>query len=466
MSEEIFVVVGGGYSGLSFAEEIRKLEKDDFKKRIIIYSAEEFCSRPNIFFRLKFPTQDKVDFGEKAKEFYEKNKFELRHQKVVKIDTKEKYLLTENGEKQIFDKLLLSTGSVPNYINKDQKFLLPTLENYQELKLEKDIFVIRDIQQVTTLNERILSFKDTTCNIFVVGSGALSLDICSSITEGFKNENVNITILSRRKNLGFPLLDFDAAEIITKRVQEKYSKNIKIIFEDSIESIEHQKDNKKINLKSKKVIEANIIVQAVGVHPNSELGKNSGLKIGKRGGTLVNEKFECSSVDEDIPKGTIFSYCGDCTEITDKFYETANYLNWTMCREESVECAKCIMDESYEPKILFSQTLKLFNLFISCSGHYKLDENENIIVKKRIGENDEFVKLTFEKIENDKFILIGALIFGEKVNHFRLGTNVLSVMKSKKIIDEQTMNSMIKDDYKWTSGKKYVNPVKSKLKKK
>jgi hypothetical protein len=59
-SETILIVGGwfflnsptGGYSAISFAEEYRKLEKENLS-RIIIYSAEEFCSRPNLFFRLK-----------------------------------------------------------------------------------------------------------------------------------------------------------------------------------------------------------------------------------------------------------------------------------------------------------------------------------------------------------------------------------------------------------------------------
>ena len=141
-----------------------------------------------------------------------------------------------------------------------------------------------------------------------------------------------------------------------------------------------------------------------------------------------------------------------------------------MAREESIECAKYIMNSNYEPNITFSQTLKLFNLFISCLGDYKITEEElenKIIIKKRINEEKfEFFKLIFKKIENDKFLLIGSLIFGESISFYRLGTNVLSFLKSKKIISEELMNSMIKEDYKWTSGKKYVNPVKSKLKKK
>jgi hypothetical protein len=137
-----------------------------------------------------------------------------------------------------------------------------------------------------------------------------------------------------------------------------------------------------------------------------------------------------------------------------------------MAREEAIECAKCIFDKTHEYNITFSQTLKLFNLFIACLGNYKLEEDEKkYFTKTRTGEDDEYIKFIFEKLE-DKYLLVGAIVMGEKMSHFRLGTNVLTFMKSKKTIDELTMNEMIKEDYKWTSGKKYTNPIKNKIIKK
>ena len=86
----------------------------------------------------------------------------MRNERVIKIDIKGKSILTDSNEEEEikFDKLFLSTGSIPNFLNKNQKFLQPNLKEYQELKLNENIFIIRDIQQVTNLNEKILSFKE------------------------------------------------------------------------------------------------------------------------------------------------------------------------------------------------------------------------------------------------------------------------------------------------------------------
>jgi NADPH-dependent 2,4-dienoyl-CoA reductase/sulfur reductase-like enzyme len=93
------------------------------------------------------------------------------------------------------------------------------------------------------------------------------VDIVSSLLDGYKLE-ISIIIISRRKYIGYPLLDVNSSKIITNRVLKKYP-NVKIIFEDSIESIYEQKETKKIILKSKIEIDCDILVQAVGVHPNT-----------------------------------------------------------------------------------------------------------------------------------------------------------------------------------------------------
>ena len=100
--------------------------------------------------------------------------------------------------------------------------------------------------------------------------------------------------------------------MITKRIEKFYSKNLNLIFEDSIESIlynqkEDEKEIIKIILKSGKEIKTNLIIQAIGVHSNNELAKNSNLKIGNKGGILVNEKFECFSNEDNTKLDSIFS---------------------------------------------------------------------------------------------------------------------------------------------------------------
>lgn len=132
-----------------------------------------------------------------------------------------------------------------------------------------------------------------------------------------------------------------------------------------------------------------------------------------------------------------------------------------MAREEGVECAKSIMNEKHLPNLIFSQTLRLFSFYVACLGEYH--ENEKLVVKSRKEEN-EYIKLVFEKVEN-KYQLVGGLVMGDLLGHYQLGTKILNFIKSKQLVEENQLDYMTKMDFPWTGDKpvkKFVNPIKKK----
>jgi hypothetical protein len=71
----------------------------------------------------------------------------------------------ENEETQFYDKLLLATGSLPNILeNGKESISYPMLGEYQKLKLSQGSFIIRNINEINSLHERIASFKDSNVN--------------------------------------------------------------------------------------------------------------------------------------------------------------------------------------------------------------------------------------------------------------------------------------------------------------
>lgn len=101
------VVIGGGYAAICFIEEIRKIEPKETPFEITLFSVEDFCSRPNLFFRFKFPTKSDIEYGNKNDNFYQNLKIKLIKELVTNVNPKEKYLITEK-EKYEFDKVNLT----------------------------------------------------------------------------------------------------------------------------------------------------------------------------------------------------------------------------------------------------------------------------------------------------------------------------------------------------------------------
>src|SRR5690606_36135637 len=300
------------------------------------------------------------------------------------------------------------------------------------------------------------------------------MDSVSSILEGYTsakkekafNENIpHITILSRRDVIGYPLLDLDASKMMTARLQTKlYSEHLSLVLGDEIDKIFYCTDGKRklavgVLTKKGKKIQCSCVIQAIGVDSNVTLAKQAGLKTGPKGGILVTDRFECST--EKTTLDSVFS-AGDCAEIQNPggCSDTQVWKNWTSAREQAIQCARCIMNPQYKPqKLWFNQTIKLFGLYVACLGNYHGTGIQDAVIKK--SQDDKFfrfTKLVFQQKE-DKVQLIGALIIGPMVSDYRLGIDVLSVLKQEKLFDQKMPDEMIKKTYEWVPKKKFKNPL-------
>lgn len=123
-------VVGGGYAGLSFCEELRRLlAQNEADPRLppvhfVLFSIEDFCNRPAVFFRLKFPhkAKDEIGYGLKEQAYYEKLGIEVRRARVTQIDRVRKQVVCEsldssNTVQQVpYDWLVLAVGGKPRIL--------------------------------------------------------------------------------------------------------------------------------------------------------------------------------------------------------------------------------------------------------------------------------------------------------------------------------------------------------------
>lgn len=267
MSQAHFVIIGSGYAGISCAQEIRKNDSD---VRITILSREEFCSRPNLFFRFKFLTWHEryLDYyggvqlsGENS--FPEKHNLEIiQNVTVEQIDTQAQLLRykLDNEEKLNelkYDKLCIATGGTPSVLSfpvieeegiSDPSFLLstPYEDNVRYIDDVTNMFVVRNVDEIRLLYEKMRAIYNNrvtghqynegsadgyepdqyhVTDILVIGSGALALDVVGNIMDGYQTlmqqkkddkeivwdvQNLEalprVTILSRKNVIALPLL--------------------------------------------------------------------------------------------------------------------------------------------------------------------------------------------------------------------------------------------------------------------
>lgn len=342
--------------------------------------------------------------------------------------------------------------------------------NSNQSSLESSIISSSEIIELNNNNaiknqESIHKFKDR--EIVVVGSGALALDFISNLLHGYLNRDSKheltqvpkITLISRSNSLGMSLF---GDEKMSDHIKNLISKNpisdyVSVLYEEEIIALnivqnENGKTIDSIDTRSGKNIKTLVLVQAIGVSPNIHLSKESGLTIGKKNGLKVNDKFECESIIYSIPKHTLFAI-GDAIEFPQQIpsilenndifineESTAIWKNWTSSREQGEYCAKYSIlpllqnqDLISSTKLLtFSQTLRLFELYVCCHGLYKI--NEEFEADYYVDTNDlSIVKLNyFPLIQTDGstlYQLVGVLILGNKSQYFQIGNNLLQIIK-------------------------------------
>lgn len=206
---------------------------------------------------------------------------------VTEIDKEEKICVTSNGEKISYEKLIITTGSKPYYPN--------WLEG-----VEKDnVYVIpKDKKYLDGLMDKLQGLE----KIVVVGAGFIGVETSDELN---KNGKKVILVEKEEKILGMAFDD----EVSAHAKEKLETRGVKVIVGAGITKIIGDDVVSSVQLDNGEIIEAQAVILSMGYRPNSNLAKESGLKINDMGFIVVDEYMR-SSVND------IFA-AGDCASKKD-----------------------------------------------------------------------------------------------------------------------------------------------------
>jgi len=279
-----YVIIGNGGAGVSALQTIREVDK---KSDITIISREKYpayspCSLPDLIGgEIDKPTIFRFD-----KQFYNRlnTKF-LKNTEAIKISPKDKKVELSNGNSIKFDKLLISAGAKP---------ITPKVIKGQELD---GVHVMGTLDSSLRILEHI---KQGVKHAVIVGGGFMGIETATML----KTQGINVTIAEMLPHILSRMLDSDVSDKITEILKEN---GIKLVLNDSVKSINGDKKVTNVTL-SKNKISCDMVVLAIGVSPNIELIKNSGIKVNH--GIIVDSKMQTNKKD-------IFA-AGDITEVKEQ----------------------------------------------------------------------------------------------------------------------------------------------------
>ena len=204
-------------------------------------------------------------------------KIEARvNNEVVNIDREKKEVTVKNvvtGEEytENYDKLILSMGAKP---------IVPRIPGIENV----NTFTVRNVVDIDKLNKFVKNMDSK--NVTVIGGGFIGVEV----VENLKEAGFNVTLIEAANQI-MRTFDYDMVQILHKEI---YDKGVNLILGDKVTGFE--KDM--VVLESGKKIEAQAVVLAIGVTPETELAVKAGIELGKTGAIKVNQNYMTN--DKDI----------------------------------------------------------------------------------------------------------------------------------------------------------------------
>ena len=276
MSRKI-LVVGGVAGGASAAARLRRLSEED---QIIMFEKGPHVSFSNccLPYHLSGLIEKSEDLVLMCPEMF-KSQYNIdvrTENEVVSINREKKEVTVKDLKSgkdytESYDKLILSPGGKP---------IVPPIPGIEKIKH----FSIRNVVDIAKLNEAVK--QDDVKNVSVIGGGFIGVET----VENLKEAGFNVTLIEAMPQI-LRILDYDMVQILHKEI---YDKGVNLILNDKVTSF----DEKEIILESGNKVDADLVIMAIGVSPETDLARQAGLDIGKTGAMKVDQNYRTN--DRDI----------------------------------------------------------------------------------------------------------------------------------------------------------------------
>lgn len=274
------VIVGGVAGGATAAARLRRLDET---AEIVVFERSGFVSYANcgLPYYIGGVIEDEAELTLQTPEsFYRRFRVQMKvHHEVTGIDRAAKTVTVHNLETgetftESYDKLLLAPGAKPTQ---------PALPGTELDRL----FTLRTVED--TLRIRRFVDERHPRSVVLAGGGFIGLELAENLRE----LGLDVTIVQRPRHLMTPF-DPDMAALLHAEVR---AHGIHLALGRTVEGFAETDGGVQVLLKDEAPLQADMVVLAIGVTPDSHLAADAGLELGLKGSILVNDRMQTSDPD-------------------------------------------------------------------------------------------------------------------------------------------------------------------------
>lgn len=274
------VIVGGVAAGATAAARLRRLDE---QAEILIFERSGYISYANCglpYYIGDVITDPEALTLQTPEQFFARFRVQVRvRHEVTALHPERKTvsvtdLATSRTFEESYDKLILAPGA------------RPTQPRLPGVGLER-VFTLRTVEDTFRIKEFIQKNKPRSA--VLAGGGFIGLELAENLRE----LGMEVTIVQRPKQLMNPF-DADMAALIHAEMRRH---GVQLALGSTVEGFASTNRGVKVLRKDEPSLQADMVVLAIGVTPDTALAKSAGLALGIKDSILVNDRMETSVPD-------------------------------------------------------------------------------------------------------------------------------------------------------------------------
>jgi nitrite reductase (NADH) large subunit len=274
-TKQTLVVIGNGMVGHNFLVNLMASENKDQ------YEVITFCEEP----RAAYDRLHLTDFfaGKSADDltmvedgFFENNGITIHiGDKATTVNLQHKTVTSKKGLTISYDKLVMATGSyafvppIPGH-DREQCLVYRTIEDLEEIT-------------AAAKNAKVGA---------VIGGGLLGLEAAKVLND----LKIDTKVIQFSSRLMSAQLDDGGGKLLADKI-EALGMSV-LTNKNTIEIVEGKQCKNKMIFADGETLETDIVIFSTGIRPRDEIARACGLKIGARGGIVINN--QCKTSDPDV----------------------------------------------------------------------------------------------------------------------------------------------------------------------
>ncbi len=262
-ARERILVIGNGMASVRFLETLTRLAPEKFAITVVGAEPEPAYNRVLLSALL---AQDVTasDIEMKTREWYQAQGITLRTGVVVTaLDTQSRSARLDTGETLAFDRCVFATGSDPIRLPMPGAAL-------------SGVMTFRDLRDIAVMDEAIRKAR----RVAVIGGGLLGIEAAYGIAK----RGGKVTLVHVMDRLMERQLDKQSAAILKRQLERK---GIAVRLNCSTTGVAGDTVVEGLCFADGSLLEADIVIFAVGVRPSAALAKDAGLAVNR--GILVDD---------------------------------------------------------------------------------------------------------------------------------------------------------------------------------